>query len=112
MQQFNSIIENNVGIGKGTVIHTDSRIRGPAIIGEDCIRGPSAFIGPFTSIGNRVKIANTEIEKSIVMEGAVIDCGKRIVDSLIGRNVEIYGDGKSLPRGLKMILGDMSKVSL
>jgi glucose-1-phosphate thymidylyltransferase len=111
-KRFKATIENNVGIGKGTTIHKDSRIRGPVVIGENCTIGPNTFIGPYTSIGDNVKIANTEIENTIIMEEAIIDCGKRIVDSLIGRNVQVLGDDQTLPRGSKLILGDMSKVSL
>ena len=111
-KRIQATIENNVGIGKGTAIHSGSRIRGPGIIGENCVIGPNTYIGPFTSIGNNVKIENTEIENSIVMEGTEINCGKQILDSLIGRNVEILGDNQNLSHGLKLILGDMSKVTL
>ncbi|MBC8224373.1 hypothetical protein H8E65_07285, partial [Candidatus Bathyarchaeota archaeon] len=34
-------------------------------------------------------IRNTEIENTIIMQGNHIDCGRRITDSLIGRNVTI-----------------------
>jgi len=57
-------------------------------------------------------IQNTEIENSIAMSGARIDCGKKITDSLIGRNVTILNHENNLPRGHKLILGDMSKVTL
>jgi len=55
---------------------------------------------------------NTEIENSIIMEGADIDCGRRIVDSLIGRKVKILGYEQSLPKGHRLILGDMATVAL
>ena len=44
-----------------------------------------------STISDDATIRNTEIENSIVMEGAHIDCGRRITDSLIGRNVKILG---------------------
>ena len=37
----------------------------------------------------------TEIENTIIMEGAHIDCCRRIVDSLIGRKVKILGYEKT-----------------
>jgi len=46
------------------------------------------------------------------MEGTHIDCGKRITDSLIGRKVEILGYEQSLPKGHRLILGDMATVTL
>jgi len=46
------------------------------------------------------------------MEGAYIDCGRRIVDSLIGRRVKILGYEQNLPKGHRLILGDMATVTL
>jgi len=105
-------LTNNVGVGEGTIIHSRTTIRGPVVIGEHCEIGPNTYIGPYTSIGDHVRIANTEIENSIIMEGARIDCGKRITDSLIGKNVEITDSNQSVPKGHKLILGDASKVTL
>jgi glucose-1-phosphate thymidylyltransferase len=105
-------LTNNVGIGEGTIIHNRTTIRGPVIIGEHCEIGPDTYIGPYTSIGDNTKILNTEIENSIVMEGAQIDCGRRITDSLIGRKVTILNHEHNLPRGHKLILGDASRVTL
>ena len=82
------------------------------MIGEHCEIGPNTYIGPYTSIGDHVKLANTEIENSIVMNGAHIDCGKRITDSIIGKNVEIVDSNLTVPKGHKLILGDASKVTL
>ncbi|MCJ7573585.1 hypothetical protein MUO93_04900 [Candidatus Bathyarchaeota archaeon] len=52
------------------------------------------------------------MENSIVMNGAHIDCGKRITDSLIGKNVEIIDSNQFAPKGHKLILGDQSTVTL
>lgn len=119
LQQYNhgtikdtATVSNNVGIGQGTIINSRTTIRGPAIIGDHCTIGPNTFIGPYTSIGNHATICNTEIENTIVMENAHIDCGKRITDSLIGRDVEILGYEKNLPKGHRLIIGDMSKITL
>jgi len=99
-------ITNKVGVGEGTIVHSRTTIRGPAIIGDHC------DIGPNTSIGDHATIRNTEIENSIIMESAHIDCGKRIVDSLIGRNVKILGYEQNVPKGHRLILGDMATVTL
>lgn len=105
-------ITNNVGIGRGTVIHSRTAIRGPAIIGEYCEIGPNTYIGPFTSIGDKITIRNSEIENSMVMEGTYIDCGKRITDSLLGRKVKILSYEQNIPKCHKLILGDMTTVTL
>jgi NDP-sugar pyrophosphorylase family protein len=52
------------------------------------------------------------MENNIVMNGARIDYGKKITDSLIGKDVEIVDSAKNVPKGHKLILGDMSKVTL
>jgi len=100
-------VTNPVGIGRGTVIHNRTTIRGPVIIGDHYEIGPNAYIGPYTSIGDNVTIRNTEIENTIIMEGTHIECGRRITDSLIERNVRIIGHEQNIPRGHKLILGDM-----
>jgi len=105
-------ITNSVGIGEGTIIHRHTTIRGPVVIGDRCEIGPNTYIGPYTSIGEHVTLLNTEIENSIVMTGARIDCGKRVTDSLIGKNVEIIDSNQFAPKGHKLILGDASKVTL
>jgi len=68
--------------------------------------------GPPLTSNRHDTILNTEAENSIVMNGARIDCGKRITDSLIGKNVEIVDSNLTVPKGHKLILGDASKVAL
>ena len=46
------------------------------------------------------------------MEGTNIDCGRRITDSLIGRKVKILGYEQNLPKGHRLILGDMAYITL
>jgi len=105
-------ITKNVAIGSGTIIHSRTTIRGPAIIGYHSTIGPNTYIGPYTSIGDNTTIMNTEIENSIIMDGAYIDCGRRIVDSLIGRKVKILGYEQNIPKGHKLILGDRATITL
>jgi glucose-1-phosphate thymidylyltransferase len=105
-------ITGNVAVGAGSVLNGKSTILGPVVIGSHCKIGPNSWIGPYTSIGDGVILTNTEIENTIVMGNTRIECGGRIVDSIIGRDVEILSCGQSLPRGHRLILGDSSKVSL
>jgi glucose-1-phosphate thymidylyltransferase len=88
-----------------------STVRGPAIIGRDAVI-ESAYVGPFTSIGDRVVLRASEVEHSILLEGAsVTDVGGRIESSLIGRSVSIYRTA-SKPRSFNFMLGDRSEVGL
>jgi glucose-1-phosphate thymidylyltransferase len=106
-----AVIRGKVAIGKGTVIKADSVIKGPVIIGKNCSIGPNTYIGPYTSIGDNSRIVNGEIEYSVIMDNVVISTQKKIVDSLIGRNVKIY-EREKLPKGHKFIVGDNSEVEL
>jgi len=106
-----AVVTGDVRIGKNTLVHSQTTVRGPAVIGEHCEIGPNAYVGPYTSIGNDVTIRNSEVENSIIMDGAYIDCGKRIIDSLIGMKARIVSFENSIPRGLKLILGDMTYIS-
>ncbi|MDP2700731.1 MAG: sugar phosphate nucleotidyltransferase, partial [Candidatus Rokubacteria bacterium] len=88
-----------------------STVRGPAIIGKGAVID-SAYIGPFTSIGDGVVVRGSEVEHSIVLEGASIsDIGGRIESSLIGRNVSIHKSARK-PRSFNFMLGDRSEVGL
>jgi glucose-1-phosphate thymidylyltransferase len=105
-----SRIEGKVVIEAGATIER-SVVRGPVIIGAGT-HVANAYIGPFTSIGDRVEIRETEIEHSIVLEGAVItDLANRIEDSLIGRHVSIYRLPVR-PSAYRFMLGDNSEVGI
>jgi len=105
-----SQINGKVTIEKGAEI-INSRIRGPAIIGEDT-RIVNSYVGPFTSIYHHVVIENSEIEHSIVLENSkILDIPYRIEDSLIGRDSEITRSPIK-PKALKVTLGDHSKVGI
>lgn len=105
-----STIHGRVMIDSGAEI-INSVIRGPVVIGEGT-KIINSYIGPFTSIYYNCTVIDAEIEHSIVLENSKIETsGDRIVDSLIGRDVEIH---KSLikPRAHKLVLGDHSKVGI
>jgi glucose-1-phosphate thymidylyltransferase len=106
-----AVIQGPVSIGAGTVVGPNCLIRGPVMIGENCVI-ENSFVGPYTSIGGKSKITNTEIEHSIVFDEATINCGKRIVDSLIGNKARISSSHETLPRGNKLIVGDNAVVEL
>ncbi len=105
------VVQGKVKIEKGTFVGGKSLIRGPAVIGKNCMITDS-YIGPYTSIGNNAKISNTEIEHSIIFDNVEIKCGRRIVDSLVGYNATIASSIDSLPLGNKLIIGDNSVVEL
>lgn len=105
----NSIVDARVTVQSGAKI-INSTVRGPTIIGEQTLI-ENSYIGPFTSIYHHVVIQQCEIERSIILEESEIcDIHDRILrDSLIGRKVSVQR-GSDKPRGLKMNLGDNSRV--
>lgn len=106
-----AIIQGKVQVGVGSRIGSGVLIRGPVIIGERCVIEQS-YIGPYTSIGNDVKVMNTEIEHSIVFDSAAIDVHGRIVDSIIGHHAAVASANSKLPYGRKLIVGDHTIVEM
>ena len=101
-----------IAIEDGTVVKTKCKLRGPLIIGRNCEIGPETYIGPYTSIGDNVVIKGGEIENSIILSDTVIECGRRIVDSLIGKGSRVVSNEVNLPRGYRLIIGENTFVSL
>jgi glucose-1-phosphate thymidylyltransferase len=88
-----------------------SQIRGPAVIGKGCLIERS-YIGPFTALGERCVIRDSELEYSILFEDTqILSADVRIERSLLGREVVIRR-GESRPRTQKFILGDQSIIEL
>lgn len=105
-----SVVSGRVHVGEGSRLK-NCTVRGPAVIGSDCVL-ENTYIGPFTSIGDGAQVSNVEIEHSILRENCRIkDFDGRIVDSLIGVNVEL-ARSHAKPVAYKFMLGDDSKVDV
>jgi glucose-1-phosphate thymidylyltransferase len=88
-----------------------SVVRGPVIIGAGA-RVVDAYIGPYTSVGDGVRVEGAEIEHSILLAGAsVLHIGARLEASVVGRDAKVYRDF-SLPRALRLQVGDGVEVAL
>ncbi len=87
-----------------------SRIVGPAIIGAGS-QLTGSYVGPFTSVAPGCVIADSEIEYSIVLEGASIRGVRRIEASLIGHDVEVT-PAPRVCQAHRLVLGDHSKVQI
>jgi len=99
-------ISGIVCIGEGTVIRAGTTLRGPLTIGDNCEIGPEAYVGPYTSIGDNTVVRGAEVENTIIVGDCKVECKRRIVDSLIGRNTQIIDSANSLPRGSRFIIGE------
>lgn len=89
----------------------DSVIVGPTVIGPGA-RIENAYLGAYTSVGAGAHIAGAEIERSIISPGAsVVHVGGRLVSSLVGRDARVFRDF-SLPRAMRLWVGDGGEVAL
>jgi glucose-1-phosphate thymidylyltransferase len=88
----------------------NSRIVGPVVIGHNTVVTDS-YVGPFTSVAENCRIADSELEFSIVLRDSSIDGVGRIENSLIGRHVEVT-PAPSVPSAHRLVLGDHSKVQI
>jgi glucose-1-phosphate thymidylyltransferase len=103
-------IEGRVRIHERASVRS-SVIVGPVVIGPDA-RIADAYVGPYTAIGPGVVIHGAEIERSIISAGASINhVSGRITASIVGRNARIFCDF-SLPRALRLRLGDGAELGL
>jgi glucose-1-phosphate thymidylyltransferase len=105
-----SDIAGKVVVEAGAQIE-ESQIRGPAIVGADSVVQGS-YIGPYTSLGPRCVVRNSEVEYSIICaDTQILEVHTRIERSLLGREVTIYR-GNSRPKTQKLIVGDQSVIEL
>jgi glucose-1-phosphate thymidylyltransferase len=115
-------VDHEPQVGEGTrvqgrvVIDPTARvrasiIRGPVIIGARA-QVDDAYIGPYTSIGADVQVQGAEIEHSIVLDGASIcHISERLEASIVGRRARVFRDF-SLPRAMRLHVGDGVEVAL
>jgi glucose-1-phosphate thymidylyltransferase len=110
MKLTGSKLDEKIQIGKGCKI-SKSSLRGPVVIGDD-VELHNCYIGPYTSIGNGVRIENVSIENSIIMSGSYLyDVESRLDSCMIGHGVEIT-EQKENPRASSLFVGDDSKIIL
>ena len=99
------IISGSVQLGDGTVVNRGVALQGPVVVGDNSEISGEARVGPHVSIGSHVKISSVQIQNSIILDGTVIDCRERIVDSIIGKNSRITA-GKTQSTGRTFVVGD------
>ncbi len=105
-----STVAGKVIIEQGAKI-INSVVRGPAIIGKNCVI-ENSYIGPFTSVGNGTHIKNAEVEYSIVLRDCKIhDVRMRIEGSILGNGVEIV-EANAKPLVHRFMIGDQSRVEV
>ena len=85
-------------------------VRGPAAIGPRT-RLSHAYVGPYTSIGADVRVEGSQIECSIVLDGAeLMHVGTRLDASVIGRGARIHRSF-GVPTAMRLSVGDGAEVT-
>ncbi len=104
-----SSIDGRVIVERGATI-TNSTVRGPVAIAADAVI-VNSYVGPFTSVGERVRVIDSEVEGSVLLEDASLQGVPRLIDSLLGRSAEVTRSDRA-PRANRLLVGDHSTVEL
>jgi glucose-1-phosphate thymidylyltransferase len=103
-----SRLDGEVVVEPGATVRS-SRLAGPCIIGAETVV-ENATVGPHASVGRGCRILRSAVERSVVLDGSVIEGVRRVTDSVIGRQVRIRGSGAG--DALRLLLSDSSEVEL
>jgi glucose-1-phosphate thymidylyltransferase len=87
-----------------------STVHGPAIIGAGA-RVVDSTLGPYVSIAAGCEITDSEISHSVLLEQSRVVAVRGLVDSLIGKHVEVVR-GTDHPPVTRLMLGDHSRLEL
>jgi glucose-1-phosphate thymidylyltransferase len=104
-----SRIDGRVVVEAGAEV-VGSTITGPAIIGAGT-RIANSSVGPYTSIAAGCEVVDSEIRHSVVLEHSRLVAVSGVVDSLIGKHVEVVRSATT-PPGTRLMLGDHSHLEL
>ncbi|YAF97650.1 MAG: glucose-1-phosphate thymidylyltransferase [Nodularia sp. CChRGM 3473] len=105
-----SQIIGRVQIGTNSQI-INCTIRGPVVIGSDCYL-ENCFIGPYSSIANHTTLIDTDLEHSVILEGAkIVGINQRIIDSVIGQRAQLTIAPRR-PKAIRFLIGDDCQIEL
>ena len=103
-------IKDNIVIGTGTILDSDSCILGPVIIGKNCTIGPNVKLGPYVSVGDNCNLNHCTIQNSIIMTDCIIDVKVDFESSIISHGSEIMAS--DIPKKCQLLLGERSQINL
>ena len=106
----NAEITNNIVIGSGTTISSDSIITGPVIIGKNCTISNGVRLGPYVSVGDNCNLKQCSIQDSIIMTDCIINVKSNFESSIISHGSEITAS--DIPKTHQFLLGERSQIKL
>jgi len=105
-----SQVIGRVQIGAGSRL-VNCTVRGPVKIGEQCYL-ENCFIGPYSSIADRVTLQEVDLEHSVILDQASISgIHQRLVDSVIGQRARLTAASRR-PKALRFLIGDDCQIEL
>ena len=107
--QSTPVFIGKVNVGTNATVGPEVVIKGPCVIGDNCNIAGTVHIGPYASIGNNTQVLSGDIENSIVMSNCVINCRRRIVDSIIGSGSNVKSSEDNIDSKfseLQLLVGD------
>ncbi|MBW4443223.1 MAG: glucose-1-phosphate thymidylyltransferase [Plectolyngbya sp. WJT66-NPBG17] len=105
-----SQVIGRVEIGSGSQVR-NCTIRGPVVIGKNC-HLENCFIGPYSSIADEVTLIDTDLEHSVILQGAKIEgIHQRIVDSVVGQRAHLKA-APQRPKALRFMIGDDCQIEV
>ena len=105
-----SQVTGRVEIGTGSRL-VNCTVRGPVVIGKNC-HLEHCYIGPYSSIADEVVLVDTDIDHSVILQGAqILNIHQRIVDSLIGERAQLKIAPKR-PKAMRFMIGDDCQIEL
>ena len=85
--------ESNIWLGERPVIHPDTVIVGPVVIGDDCFIGRGAQIYGPVVLGKKTTVnEDVIIKRGVFWEDVRIDHGSTLVDCIIGEDCHLKPD--------------------
>ncbi len=97
-----------VWIGHDTIIDPTARVEGPAVIGANCEIGDEVHLGPYTVLGDNVRVmSHCDTQRSVIMDNSFIDQSSSLWGTVIGRRCDIKAWAK-LADGV--VVGDGSVI--
>lgn len=105
-------VSGRVELPESATIESEAVIRGPVSIGEGTVINAGTYVGPYTSIGDDCVLEGVHVESSVIIGESTITTSGKIVDSLLGRNVDIRSSDNLLPEGRRLVVGENSNLKL
>lgn len=101
--------EVKIRTGHETVIKDNVELRGPVLIGDNCIL-ENCTVGPYVTIGNNAVVKNMTIKDSIIFNDVELTAPIKLTSSIIGDKARIVKH--EIADFQHVILGDQTLVEL